>query len=152
MPGSIRHRSLSRFALTAEHTRTTAVTASDVLILATGGTIASTRKADGTVGVTLTGADLLAGLDPTTAAGLEVIELAGVPSWNFEPAFVASIATTARDALRSGRAAGVVITHGTDTIEETAFLADVLAGAATDHGPIIVTGAMRNARDRKSVV
>ena len=39
----------------------------------------------------------------------------------------------------------VVITHGTDTLEETAFLTDLVAGETTDRAPIVVTGSMRNA-------
>ena len=53
----------------------------------------------------------------------------------------APIAVHARDAAASG--SSVVITHGTDTLEETAYLTDLVAGETTDHAPIVVTGSMR---------
>ncbi|MGQ0617116.1 MAG: asparaginase [Acidimicrobiia bacterium] len=119
-----------------------------ILLIATGGTIASTVTDDGSVAVTRGGADLLAGtarsMGGAVAADVEVIEAAGVPSWDLRPERVAGVVIAARDALDGGRATGVVVTHGTDTLEETAFLADLVAGAATMRGPVVVTGSMRN--------
>ena len=58
---------------------------------------------------------------------------------------MASIARTARDALVEGRASGVVVTHGTDAVEETVWLTDLLAFDTTTRGPIVFTASMRNA-------
>lgn len=120
-----------------------------ILLLATGGTIASRPDAEGVVTSVLTGRDLLAQL-PDAGADVEVVDLAHGASWNFEPEFMAEVALQARRALVDGRACGVVVTHGTDTIEETLFLTDLLAGDATAQGPIVFTGAMRNAGERSA--
>jgi len=118
-----------------------------VLLVAAGGTIASRPGPDGGVAAALTGAEVLAraGVDP---AGVEVVDAARGPSWSFAAADVEGLARLVVDAAASGRHDGVVVTHGTDTIEETAFLAWLLGGAtAARRSPIVFTGAMRNAAD-----
>jgi L-asparaginase len=55
-----------------------------------------------------------------------------------------AIATAARDAAREGSVDGVVVTHGTTTLEYTAFLSDLVADGGV---PVVFTGAMRRADD-----
>ncbi|MGH9184447.1 MAG: asparaginase, partial [Acidimicrobiales bacterium] len=129
-----------------------------ILLLATGGTIASQpRPSDGAVTTALKGADLLATIpgaevddaevDDAEVDDVEVVDIAHGPSWNFEPAFQAELAAQVREALESGQAGGVVVTHGTDTIAETAWLTELLASRASMRGPIVFTGAMRHAAE-----
>ncbi len=116
-----------------------------VLLVACGGTIASRPRPDGSgVAVALTGAELLeaTGLD---RADVDVVEAGHGPSWSFGPEAVSSIARTVVAAAASGEHDGVVVTHGTDTLEETLFLTWLLGGAAaSERSPIVFTGAMRH--------
>jgi L-asparaginase len=77
---------------------------------------------------------------PALAAveGLRARSLLDLPGAHLGAADVLAIARAARAETRAGR--GVVVTHGTDTIEETAVLCDVLHA---DREPIVLTGAIR---------
>jgi L-asparaginase len=121
-----------------------------ILLLATGGTIASQKQPDGGVAVALTGAQLLESVSAVYTSDVEVLDVTHGPSWNFDLSTMASIAVAARDALVEGRASGVVVTHGTDSVEETLWLTDLLAFDATAKGPIVFTASMRNAGEPDS--
>ena len=114
-----------------------------VLLLACGGTIASV-------------ASPTAGAIPRLSAEDLTIELrAGMPELRLQArtfSMIASSHMTLDEVLRLGREivrcidadpgiGGVVITHGTDTLEEVAFALDLLWDRSI---PIVVTGAMRN--------
>jgi L-asparaginase len=72
--------------------------------------------------------------------GLEAETLINLPSAHLTLEDQLRICRAARDAARRGL--GVVVTHGTDTLEETAMLCDILSDADT---PIVFTGAIRPA-------
>ena len=112
-----------------------------VAVLSLGGTIASVPTGSGGVSPGLGGQDLLAAV-PEVGAVADVVSrsVAQVPGAHLTIDDIVSLAATVEEAHRDG-ATGVVITQGTDTIEDTAFLLDILvAGPA----PVVVTGAMRN--------
>jgi L-asparaginase len=116
-------------------------------LLATGGTIASRRDpGTGAVVPAVSPDDLLAavpGLDDV--AEVEVTEIDRVNGWNVTPEVMVRTAHAARRALHDDGVDGIVVTHGTDTTEETLYLVDLLAGDATDAGAIVVACAMRSA-------
>lgn len=121
-----------------------------VTLIATGGTIASTIGEDGAATATRSGADLLGlvraelpELDAPLVEGVEVVDLPVPGSWNMSGAHALRIALAARDALLGG-AQGVVVTHGTDVLEETAFLIELVCRSVTGHGPVVLTASMRN--------
>lgn len=117
-----------------------------LVVLATGGTIAGTaaEAADhvgyraGQLGI----AQLLAGVPGLDALALEAEQLAQLDSKDFSHAVWQRLAQRVGHHLARDEVAGVVITHGTDTMEETAyFLHRVLAPMK----PVVLTGAMRPA-------
>jgi L-asparaginase type II len=109
-----------------------------VHILATGGTISNTGRSD-----RLTAVELVAAIP-------ELGRLARITTEQFSNVASGSITVdqwremaTRINALFSGDdpPVGVIVTHGTDTMEETAFFLDLTVGGCA---PVIVTGAMRN--------
>src|SRR5688572_26430687 len=78
-----------------------------------------------------------------SVAGVEDIKgetVVNLPSAHLTLADMLKICKAARDVARRG--VGVVVTHGTDALEETAMLCDVLHDA---EAPIVFTGAIRTA-------
>jgi len=105
-------------------------------VFALGGTIS---MAPGTV---LTGRQLLDAVPGLDRAGarIEVREFRQLPSASLSVDDIVELSAAISGQLAAG-ATGAVVIQGTDTIEETAFLLDLLhAGEA----PVVVTGAMRN--------
>jgi L-asparaginase len=117
-----------------------------VVILGTGGTIAGqARTAADNVGYTaaqLGVADLVAAVPPLAAQALECEQVAQLDSKDMDFATWQGLAERVAHHLAREEVAGIVITHGTDTLEETAyFLHRVLAPGK----PVVLTAAMRPA-------
>lgn len=111
-----------------------------VRVLTAGGTI-SMCDADGGARPALDAAALVAAVPALGSVdGLEARDVVRRPGWQMEPEDALAVARAAREAAAAGR--GVVITHGTDTIEETAMLCDLLCDG---DAPVVVTGAIRPA-------
>jgi L-asparaginase len=109
-----------------------------VHLLATGGTIAS-RRTDGGLSATTPAAELLAAAGPLPGIEVTVSDVTTVPSFALTGADVRGLLREVRRCL-AGDVDGVVVTHGTDTMEESAFLADLVHD---DPRPVVLTGAQR---------
>jgi L-asparaginase len=111
----------------------------NVKVLAAGGTIAMSGA--GGAKVALDAADLIAAVPGLAGeTGIETETVANLPSAHLALADQLRICRAARDAAREGT--GVVVTHGTDTLEETAILCDLMHDSSA---PIVFTGAIRAA-------
>src|SRR3954471_15992453 len=121
----------------------------NIVLLATGGTIAS--RHDPQLGSTVASqrAKELLKMLPQVAdfAELEVHDLATIPSYEMDLAFAFNLAKRIRAAASRREVAGVVLTHGTDTMEETCYLADLLLDSDK---PAVFTGAQRAHDDPQS--
>lgn len=117
-----------------------------VVVLGTGGTIAGTAaSATDSIGyrAATVGVEVLVAAVPALAGQpLECVQVAQLDSKDMEFAVWQALAAATAQQLARSEVAGVVITHGTDTLEETAyFLHRVLAPAK----PVVLTAAMRPA-------
>lgn len=117
-----------------------------VVVLSTGGTIASTRsEEEGGYTSSLPGEQLLASVPGLErVARVEVRNVANVGSTNMTPALWLEVSRRANEALLRPEVAGVLVTHGTDTMEETAYFLDL---TVTGEKPVILVGAMRAASE-----
>ena len=119
---------------------------SKIVILGTGGTIAGTaadaQDATGYTAATLSIQQLVNAVAPLAALPIECEEVAQIDSKDMDFATWQRLAQRCDFHLARADVAGVVVTHGTDTLEETAyFLHRVLAPAK----PLVLTAAMRPA-------
>ena len=113
-----------------------------VLVVALGGTIAMTSVGSGGVAPSLTARQLVEAVPGLGETGIEidVLTFRTKPGASLTIDDLTELTTKLGDYWEAG-VAGVVITQGTDTIEESAYALDLL-----HHGPqpLVVTGAMRN--------
>ena len=117
-----------------------------VVVLGTGGTIAGTASsASDNVGYTaaqLGAADLVKAIPALSAFNLDVEQVAQLDSKDMSFSVWRALALRCAHHLVRDEVAGIVITHGTDTLEETAYFLHRVLHA---NKPVVLTAAMRPA-------
>lgn len=116
-----------------------------VVVVSTGGTIAMRPDpATGKLVPAVSGDELVEMLDWPEAPPLELDDFAQVPSFDVHGELALRLARRAVEYAAAGTP--TVVTHGTDTMEETVYLTDLLLGS--DAAPVVFTGAQRGAGER----
>lgn len=116
-----------------------------IIVITTGGTIAMKKGENGGLVPAVSGEDLAAAVPGLSRwADVEVLEFSNVPSGWMTDEKMMELSKRIDRLSEENRADGFVVTHGTDTLEETAFFLD--ATLRTEK-PVCVTGAMRGASE-----
>jgi L-asparaginase len=115
-------------------------------LLFTGGTISMQRDAAAGGNVPAHGGEALVRLAPgiDRMAPLRIEDWARMPACHFGHDRLWGLRQRVRELAESGEVTGIVITHGTDILEETAYLLDRTLDRRV---PVAITGAMRTASD-----
>nr|WP_240189157.1 asparaginase [Nakamurella flavida] len=112
-----------------------------IAVLSLGGTITTPAERPDGARPPLTAADLVSAIpELATVADVRPVVAGARMSADLRATDIAEVARWIDGARRDG-IDGVVVTQGTDTLEESAYLLDLLSPGDT---PVVVTGAMRN--------
>jgi L-asparaginase len=115
-----------------------------IAIITTGGTIAQKYDAEAGGAVPAVSGEALVEAVPALKelANLRVIPLVNIDSRDMTPELWLRLARLVNETLADPTVCGVVVTHGTDTMEDTAYVLDLTL--ASDK-PVVMTGAQRDA-------
>ncbi|MGA5702285.1 asparaginase [Peterkaempfera bronchialis] len=111
----------------------------NVVVVSTGGTIASRWQGTG-YAAEAPGEEVLSAAPVPDGVTVRVVDLFTVNSPRLTTAHQLAVVHAVREVLTDPAVDGVVVTHGTDTLEETAFLLDLYH---RDPRPVVLTGAQR---------
>jgi L-asparaginase len=117
-----------------------------VAIYFTGGTIS--MKFDPSIGAAvpaLSGREIVDNVPGLAdVADIDIIDFGRFPGPHMTPSRMMDLSLQLRELLANPKLDGVVVTHGTDTLEETAYLLDLTIASPL---PVVLTGAMRNSSE-----
>lgn len=117
------------------------MTMKKILVLHTGGTISMHADQEGNVVPDTVNPMTHVGLD-LKQVSLDVLDFLNVPSPHITMTHMMALYQKIKET--AGQYDGVVITHGTDTLEETAYFLDTMA---LPDMPVVLTGAMRSSNE-----
>lgn len=116
-----------------------------IVIITTGGTIASNNNHDDMATPALAGRDLIAAVPSLNQyADIIIHEYSNIDSKDMAPDNWVQIAKITNNYLNNDDIEGVVITHGTDTMEYTSFFLEYVIDSRK---PVVLTGAMLPSND-----
>lgn len=120
-----------------------------VVLIATGGTIAMSKDESGKMVPAISGNQLLKALpDISRETDWEICDFSNVASCNIDPVQMKRLAEeVVKRFERDPDLKGIIITHGTDTLEETAYFLDIVI---KDPRPVILTASQRDASESDS--
>lgn len=117
-----------------------------ILVVFTGGTFSMMidEKTGGAV-PRFSGSELL-GMIPKakSMAEIECLDFGKYPGPHITPELMLELSKKINEKLKTNKYDGVVVTHGTDTLEETAYFLDLTIQTEI---PIVVIGAMKNSSE-----
>ena len=112
-----------------------------ILVLHTGGTISMQADSSGAV-VTSSDNPMNHVSNPLEGIQVHTLDFFNLPSPHIKPKHMLALYQKIKE--EAANYDGVVITHGTDTLEETAYFLDTME---VPHMPIVLTGAMRSSNE-----
>ena len=112
-----------------------------ILVLHTGGTISMQADASGAI-VTSSDNPMNHVSNPLEGIQVHTLDFFNLPSPHIKPKHMLALYQKIKE--EAANYDGVVITHGTDTLEETAYFLDTME---VPHMPIVLTGAMRSSNE-----
>ncbi|MBN8547257.1 MAG: asparaginase [Ignavibacteria bacterium] len=117
-----------------------------IMIVFTGGTIS--MKVDSETGGAvphLTGGDIIEMIPELgSLAEIDFYDFGKYPGPHMTPELMFELALTVQGMIDDENFDGIIITHGTDTLEETAYFLDLYLET---HIPVVLTGSMKNSSD-----
>jgi L-asparaginase len=117
-----------------------------VVVVSTGGTIMARADPEtGKLVPAISTAELVEMMAWPEAPELEVEAFTSVPSWDLHGELALRLARRVLEHAARDDVDGVVVPHGTDTMEENVYLIDLLLGG--DTAPVVLTGAQRAASE-----
>lgn len=119
---------------------------SNITIIFTGGTISMKVDPEIKAAIPALSSDEIISMvtNINNLANIESINYSNIPSPHITPSIMFDLVKLVREQINRDDIQGLVLTHGTDTLEETAYMIDLCTNTEK---PIVIVGAMRNSSE-----